>query len=113
MVCHEFSHSLEVETTLDHTESSVYTTVARNNGVMVGRDDLLDTVLRYNDFIVCPQSSVLEVLTLVDFELPCGVVEEVCEDIGVLSIVLHPVVEDGVFRAMKLPIMLGIGRTGP
>ena len=64
VICDEFSHPREVETTLDHTEGSVYPTVACDDGVMAGRDDFLDAVLRCDDFIVCPQSSILEVLTL-------------------------------------------------
>ena len=96
MICDEVSQPLEVETTLDHTEGSVYPPVARNDVVMVGRDDLLDTVIRHDDFIVCPQSSLLEVLTLVVFELPCGWVEKIRKDLGVLSEVFHPVFEHGV-----------------
>ena len=84
--------------TLYHTEGSVYHHVARNNGVMVGRDNLLDVVLRHHDFVVCQQPSILEVLTLVVFELPCGWVEKIREDLGVLSVIFHPVVEDGVCR---------------
>ena len=74
----------------------MYPPVARNDVVMVGRDDLLDTVLRHDDFIVCPQSSLLEVLTLVVFKLPCNWVEEISEDFWVLSVVVHPIVNDGV-----------------
>ena len=82
MICDEFSHPPEIETTLDHTECSVYPPVARNDWVVVGRDDLLDTVLRHDEFIICPQLSVLEVLALVVFELPCGWVEKIREDLG-------------------------------
>ena len=95
MVLNEFSHSLEIETTFDHTEGPVYPPVARNDGVMVGRDTLLDAALWHNDFVVCPQSSILEVLTLVVFELPCGRVEKVREDLWVLSLIFYPVVDDG------------------
>ena len=79
MVCHEFSHSRGIEATLNHAEGSVYTTVARNNGVMVGRNDFLDAVLRYDNLIVSPHSSVFEVLTLVVFEFTGGRVEDVRE----------------------------------
>ena len=96
MICDEFSHPREIETTLDHTECSVYPPVTRNDGVMMGRDDILDTVLRDNDFIVCTQSPVIEVLTLVVFELPCCWVEEIREHLVVMSVVLHPIVENGV-----------------
>ena len=58
-------------------------------------------MISYDDFIVCPQSSILEVLTLVVFELPCGWVEKIREDLGVLSVVFHPVVENGVCRSNK------------
>ena len=37
-------------------------------------------------------------MTLLVFELPGGWVEEVCVNLGVLTIVLHPVVENGVCR---------------
>ena len=52
VVCDKFSHALEVEKTLDHAKGLVYHPVARNNGVVVGHDDFLDSVLRYDDFIV-------------------------------------------------------------
>ena len=72
MVCDEFTHSREVETTLDHAEGSMYPPVTRDDGVVMGRDDFLNAVLLKNDFVVSPQSTVLEVLPLVVLELPCG-----------------------------------------
>ena len=72
MLCDEFTHSLEVEAKFDHAECSVYTPVTRNDGVVMGRDDFLNTVLRDNDFVVRPQSTILEVLPLVVLELQCG-----------------------------------------
>ena len=73
----------------------------------------MDTVFWDDDFVVCPQSAVLDVLTFVVLELPGCWVEEVGENLGVLTVVLHPVVENGVGWAMKHPMMLGIGRMGP
>ena len=81
----------------------MYPTVTCDDGVVVSRDDFLDAVLRHHDFIVCPQSSVLEVLTLVVFELTCGGVKEVREYLGVLSVILHPVVENSVCRGNEAP----------
>ena len=69
MACDEFSHSREVEQALDHTDSSVYPPVTCDDGVVVGRNNFLDAVFRDDDFVVCPQSTVLEVLTLRIFEL--------------------------------------------
>ena len=94
VVCDEFLHSLEVETTLDHTDGPVYPPVTRDGGVVVGCDDFLDAVLRDNDFVVCPQSAVLEVLTLVVLEIPCGWVEKLREDLGVMYVVFHSVFKD-------------------
>ena len=67
-----------------------------DDGVVVCRDDFLDTVLLGDDFVICPQSAVLEVLTFVVLELPGCWVEEVGENLGVLTVVFHPVVENGV-----------------
>ena len=96
MVCDEFSHSREVTPALDHTDGSVYPTVTCDDGVVVGRDDFLDAVLRYHDFVVRPQSAVLKVLTFVALEFTGAGVEKVSENFGVLSVVVHPIVENGV-----------------
>ena len=92
MICNEFAHSREIEMTLERTEGSVYPKVAGNDGVVVGRYDFLDAVFRDDDFVVCPQSTVLEVLTFVVIEFASGGVEEVGEDFGVPSVVVHPIV---------------------
>ena len=84
-----------------------------DDGVMVSRDDFLDAVLRHHDFVVGPQAFLFEVLTILVFELPGGLVEEVGLNLGVLTIVLHPVVENDLSWAMMLPMILGIGSTGP
>ena len=76
----------------------MYPPVTRDDGVVMGRDDFLNAVLLKNDFVVSPQSTVLEVLPLVVLELPCGWVEKVRKDLWVLSVIFHPVVEDGVCR---------------
>ena len=114
MIHHEFSLSREVETTLDHTESPVYYPVTREDGVVMGCDDFLDEILRADDFVIFPQSAILEVLTLVVFELPCDWVETVREDLGVLSVVFHPVVEHGSCRCDEASNdVVNVGRTGP
>ena len=68
MVRDEFPHSREIESTLDHTNGSVYHPVTCDDGVMVRRDDFLDAVFRDDDFVVRPQSPVRKVLTLLVFE---------------------------------------------
>ena len=40
-------------------------------------------------------------LSLVAFELPSGWVEGVCEDLGVLPVILHPVVQNGSCRGYE------------
>ena len=67
-----------------------------HNGVVVCGDDFLETVFRDDDFVVCPQSAVLEVLTFVVLELPGCLIAGVGENLGVLTVVLYPVVENGV-----------------
>ena len=76
----------------------MYPPVTCYDGVVVSRDDFLDAVLRPHDFVVGPQAFLFEVLTILVFELPGGLVEEVGLNLGVLTIVLHPVVENGVCR---------------
>ena len=66
--------------------------VTCDDGVVVRRNDFLDAVSRNDDFVVCPQSTVLEVLAFVVLKLPGCCVEEVGEDLGVLAVVFHPVV---------------------
>ena len=63
---------------------------------MVRRNDFLDAGFRHHDFIVGPQASVFEVLTLLVFEFPVGCVEDLGKNLGVLTIVFHTVVENGV-----------------
>ena len=96
MVRDEFPHSLEIQLALDHADCSVYNPVTCDDVVVVCRDDFLDTVLLEDDFVVCPQSTVFEVLTFVVLELPGCLVEEVSDNLGVLTVVFHPVVENGV-----------------
>ena len=74
----------------------MYPIVTCDDGVVVRRNDFLDAVFRRHYFVVCPQSTVLEVLTFVVFELPSCWVEEVSENLGILTGVFHPVVENGV-----------------
>ena len=76
VVCDEFSHSREVEPALDHTECAVYPPMTCDDWVVVGRDDFLGAVLRYHDFVVSPQSSVLEVLTFVVLKFTGGGVKK-------------------------------------
>ena len=96
VVRNEFPHSREVESALDHTEGPVFPPVTCDNGVMVSRNDFLDAVFGDDDFVVCPQSTVLEVMTFVVLEFASSGVEEVRENLGILTIVFHPVVENGV-----------------
>ena len=96
MVRDEFTHSREVKTSLDNAEGPMYSPVTCDDGVVVCCDDFLNTVFRDNDFVVGPQSTVLEVLAFVVLELPGCWVEEVGENLGVLTVVVHPVVENGV-----------------
>ena len=86
--------------------------VARNIGVVVGRDDFLDGILLDHDFVVCQQSSILEVLTLVVFELPCGWVEKVREDLRVLSVIFHPIVENSVYQGYETSNDVGVRDDG-
>ena len=62
---------------------------------MVRGNDFLNAVFRHHDFVVRPQASVFKVLSLFIFELP-GCWVEVVENLGVLTVILHPVVENGV-----------------
>ena len=48
----------------------MYPPVTCDDGVVVRCDDFLNTVFRDNDFVVGPQSTVLEVLAFVVLELP-------------------------------------------
>ena len=72
MACHEFSRSLEVETTFDQAEGPVYPPVTSDDGVVMACDDFLGAVLRDNSFVVSTQPAMLEVLTLVVIEITCG-----------------------------------------
>ena len=74
----------------------MYPPVTCDNGVMVGRNDFLDAVFRHHDFVVGPQASVFEVFTLLVLEFPGCLVEEVGENLGVLTVIFHLVVEKGV-----------------
>ena len=80
---------------------------------MVRGNDFLNAVFRHHDFVVCPQASVFEVLPLLIFELPGCWVEEVGDNLGVLAIVFHPVVENGVGWGDEAGNDIGIGSTGP
>ena len=90
----------------------MHPTVTCDDGIVVGRDDLLDAVLRYHDFVVSPQLSVLKVLTFVVLEFTGDGVEEVSENFGVLTVVVNPISITVWAGAINLPMMLGIWRTG-
>ena len=113
MVGDELPHSREIESTLDHTEGSVYPPVTCDDGVVLRRNDFLDTVFRHHDFVVCPQASVFEALPLLIFELQGCWVEQVGENLGVLAIVFHPVVENGVGWGDEAANDIGDRDTGP
>ena len=74
----------------------MYSPVTCDDGVVLRRNDFLDAVFQHHDFVVFPQASVFEVLPLLIFELPGCWVEELSENLGVLTVVFHPVVENGV-----------------
>ena len=89
----QFSHLREKESTLNHADSSMDAPMACDHGVVVSCDNLVHPILRHEDLVIGPKSTVFVMLASILLELVGVGVEEVLEDVWVLQLVIHPLVE--------------------
>ena len=111
VVCKKFSHSRKVEPALDHTGGPVYTPVTCDNGVMVGRDNFLNAVFGTTILSSAQSRPYLKCWRLSSLSSRVNGLK-IGEDVGVLTVIVHPIVENGVGWGNKASNDV-IGRMGP